>query len=67
MHESTLCTLTRRGEGTCNGDSGGPLVLGDELVGLVNWGFGCASGKPDGKLKSSFIVLMFILNIFVIF
>lgn len=39
-HDSTLCTLTKRGQGTCNGDSGGPLVLGDELVGLVNWGFG---------------------------
>ena len=39
IHESHLCTLNNPGEGTCLGDSGGALVLGDELVGLNNWGY----------------------------
>uniref|UniRef100_A0A1I8PGP6 Peptidase S1 domain-containing protein n=1 Tax=Stomoxys calcitrans TaxID=35570 RepID=A0A1I8PGP6_STOCA len=31
----------------CQGDSGGPLVVGDELVGVVSWGHGCAEpGYP---------------------
>jgi trypsin len=26
----------------CSGDYGGPLVVGDQLVGIVSWGIGCA-------------------------
>lgn len=38
VHDSHICTLTRVGEGACNGDSGGPLVLGNQVVGIVNFG-----------------------------
>ncbi|XP_067206828.1 transmembrane protease serine 9-like [Linepithema humile] len=45
---TTICTLTMRGEGMCNGDSGGPLVADGVLIGLVSFGTKpCGSGFPD--------------------
>ena len=32
----------------CQGDSGGPVTLNDELIGLVSWGYSCASPKYPG-------------------
>ena len=32
----------------CQGDSGGPVIMNDELIGLVSWGYSCASPKYPG-------------------
>ncbi|XP_061386386.1 chymotrypsin-2-like [Musca vetustissima] len=49
-----ICTFTKVGEGSCHGDSGGPLVSNGHLVGLVNWGFPCATGSPDAHCNVYF-------------
>jgi hypothetical protein len=47
-----LCAgLPQGGKGSCQGDSGGPLLIdsntGPQQLGIVSWGFGCASpGYP---------------------
>ncbi|XP_026475239.1 LOW QUALITY PROTEIN: complement factor D-like [Ctenocephalides felis] len=38
IHETQLCTMAKKGTGSCKGDSGGPLVLGKIPVGIVSWG-----------------------------
>ena len=50
MTEDSICAgLLEGGKGPCQGDSGGPLVAADparnnslSLIGVVNWGVGCA-------------------------
>ncbi|XP_035784369.1 trypsin alpha-4-like [Anopheles albimanus] len=31
-----------KGRDACQGDSGGPLVYGNQVIGIVSWGYGCA-------------------------
>ncbi|XP_055852008.1 chymotrypsin-2-like [Episyrphus balteatus] len=49
-----ICTFTKEGEGACYGDSGSPLVKDGFVFGVVNWGFACATGKPDAQANVHF-------------
>uniref|UniRef100_A0A034W8E7 Hypodermin-B n=1 Tax=Bactrocera dorsalis TaxID=27457 RepID=A0A034W8E7_BACDO len=40
------------GKDSCQGDSGGPLIFGNELLGIVSWGSGCASSTYPGVYAS---------------
>lgn len=46
ISSSMLCA-GENGRGACDLDDGSPLILGDNLVGLMSWGMGCArAGLP---------------------
>jgi len=41
-----VCAYEKKKD-ACQGDSGGPLAVGNTLVGIVSWGYACASeGLP---------------------
>ncbi|KAL7734066.1 hypothetical protein ACLKA6_011751 [Drosophila palustris] len=43
---SMICAGKPYQRDSCDGDSGGPMVYRGELVGIVSFGFECASGLP---------------------
>ncbi|KAI8039675.1 hypothetical protein M5D96_007095 [Drosophila gunungcola] len=46
IYESMVCAYEKKKD-ACQGDSGGPLVVAGTLVGIVSWGYACASeGLP---------------------
>nr|XP_019548588.2 chymotrypsin-2-like [Aedes albopictus] len=47
VHDSSICTYSKVGQGTCMGDSGSALIVNGALEGLVSWGVPCAAGMPD--------------------
>lgn len=47
IFSTQLCTLSKKGLGTCKGDSGSPLIHNEKQVGIVSWGRSCALGYPD--------------------
>ncbi|XP_055705680.1 chymotrypsin-2-like [Phlebotomus papatasi] len=53
VHDNTICTFTRQGEGMCNGDSGSALFVGNTAIGVVSWGIPCAQGFPDNFARVS--------------
>nr|CAD7460454.1 unnamed protein product [Timema tahoe] len=47
-----VCAGAGGGKDACQGDSGGPLVSGNQLVGMVSWGRGCAGTFAPGVYAS---------------
>jgi trypsin len=47
--ENMICAgVPGGGKDACQGDSGGPLVVGNQQVGIVTWGVGCAEANYPG-------------------
>ncbi|XP_034478675.1 trypsin theta [Drosophila innubila] len=47
VKDTMVCAYEKKKD-ACQGDSGGPLVANDQLVGIVSWGYGCASDLMPG-------------------
>jgi len=56
--DSMICAgLDRGGKDSCQGDSGGPFMCGNQLSGVVSWGYGCAeAGFPGVYTQTSYFV-----------
>merc|ERR1712059_218927 len=56
--DSMICAgLDEGGKDSCQGDSGGPFICGNQLTGIVSWGYGCAeAGKPGVYTQTSYFI-----------
>merc|ERR1719315_93664 len=54
--DSMICAGVA-GKDSCQGDSGGPFMCGNQLSGVVSWGYGCAqAGYPGVYTQTSYFV-----------
>jgi len=58
IFDSMICAgLDQGGKDSCQGDSGGPFMCGNQLSGVVSWGYGCAeAGYPGVYTQTSYFV-----------
>jgi len=56
--DSMMCAgFEQGGKDSCQGDSGGPFMCGNQLSGVVSWGYGCAeAGYPGVYTQTSYFV-----------
>ena len=56
--DSMICAgLDQGGKDSCQGDSGGPFMCGNQLSGIVSWGYGCAmAGYPGVYTQTSYFI-----------
>merc|ERR1719153_201814 len=56
--DSMICAgLDQGGKDSCQGDSGGPFMCGNQLSGVVSWGYGCAeAGYPGVYTQTSYFI-----------
>jgi len=54
--DSMICAGVA-GKDSCQGDSGGPFMCGNQLSGVVSWGYGCAeAGYPGVYTQTSYFI-----------
>jgi len=56
--DSMMCAgFQAGGKDSCQGDSGGPFMCGNQLSGVVSWGYGCANaGYPGVYTQTSYFL-----------
>ncbi|EDW90942.1 trypsin theta [Drosophila yakuba] len=61
IYDSMVCAYEKNKD-ACQGDSGGPLAVGNTLVGIVSWGYACASHLLPGVYSDVAVLRKWILN-----